>query len=285
MRLWPSWWWLALIAGYAAARCAFRFLVEPGVVQSAASGGKSVTSDRLRQRVADAAAGAGLRSPKILVVEKAGPLNATVGGVGRQKIVVFGPGLAEATDTETARPATGVEDEAVAIATHEVAHVRYGDAWLRIVTGTAQVGLTLGVLVLAGGSQGLLRWAGAASLAHPHAVGLILAVLAVPRLIAVPVQMWLIRAQERRADQYALHTTRDPKAVVASWQRGLREIGGDPDPGPLSCLLWPQPANHPSPAERMATTLAVDPPTVYLPPTPVGAGAVQTPDRDTPKPV
>lgn len=90
-----------------------------------------------------------------------------------------------------------------------------------------------------------------------------LAVLAVPRLIAVPVQMWLIRAQERRADQYALHTTKDPKAVVASWQRGLREIGGDPDPGPLSCLLWPQPANHPSPAERMATTLAVDPSRVY----------------------
>lgn len=116
-----------------------------------------MTSDRLRQRVADVAAGAGLRSPKVMVVEKAGALNAVVGGVGRQKIVVFGPGLAEATDSETARPATGVEDEAVAIAAHEVAHVRYGDVWLRIVTGTAQVGLTLGVLILAGNSQALLR--------------------------------------------------------------------------------------------------------------------------------
>ncbi|MEV6349592.1 M48 family metalloprotease [Actinoplanes sp. NPDC051851] len=259
MHLWPSWWWLALIAAYAVARTGARLLLEPGTVQSAASGGKPVTSDRLRQRVADAAHTAGLRSPKVLVVEKPGPLNAIVGGVGRQKIAVFGPGLAETTDDETARPATGVEDEAVAIATHEVAHVRYGDGWLRLLTGTAQAGFTLAVLVLAGNTPSLLHWAGAQSLADPHAVGLILAVLTVPRLIAIPVQMWLTRAQERRADEYALHATSDPEAVAAAWQRALREVGGDPNPGLLSYLLWPQPASHPALAERLATALAFDP--------------------------
>jgi STE24 endopeptidase len=282
IRLWPSYWWLALIAGYAATRCAFRMLVEPGAVQSAASGGKPVTSDRLHQRISDAATGAGLRSPKIMVVEKAGPLNATVGGVGRQKIAVFGPGLAEATDAQTAGPATGIEDEAVAIATHEVAHVRYGDMWIRTLTGTAQVALTLGVLVLAGTSQGLLRWAGAASLADPHAVGLILAILALPRLVAAPVQAWLARAQERRADQYALHATRDPEAVVAACQRSLRESGGDPDPGPLSYLLWPVPVTHPALAERLATALIFDPPMVRVWPADVTAPpAEDTQARDT----
>ncbi|WP_199515904.1 M48 family metalloprotease [Nucisporomicrobium flavum] len=265
MHLWPSGWWLALIAAYAAARLAARMLLEPGTVQSAASGGKPVTSDRLRQRVAAAAAGAGLRSPQILVVEKPGPLNAVVGGVGRQKITVFGPGLAETTDDETARPATGVEDEAVAIATHEVAHVRYGDGWLRMLTGTAQAGFTLAVLVLAGNTPGLLHLAGVVSLADPHAVGLILAVLTVPRLIAVPVQTWLNRAQERRADQYALHTTGEPHTVASAWQRALREVGGDPNPGP-SYLLWPKPAGHPVLAERLATALAFDPPAARLAP-------------------
>lgn len=142
-------------------------------------------------------------------------------------------------------------DEIEVIVAHELAHHVYGD----LSTTLAVQG---GVAVLAGAAvQAVMhvcgRLAGLAGPADP--AGLPLLALAVVAVLAVtrPVLYALSRAQERRADRFALEATCNPGAFVTAVRRLGSQHLADADPTRLVELLF---CSHPPLRARIAAAQA-----------------------------
>jgi STE24 endopeptidase len=84
----------------------------------------------------------------------------------------------------------------------------------------------------------------------PRAAALVIALITVGTQFAAPVQNWVSRQIEARADAHALDLTKDPVTFVAM-QRSLavRNLS-DLRPDILEYVLW---SSHPSAPQRIAS--------------------------------
>jgi STE24 endopeptidase len=166
-----------------------------------------------------------------------------VSGFGpTRRIVVYDTLLREAPPTEVA-----------AVVAHELGHAKDRDVLTGTVLGALGAATAVVGLYLLGGFGPLVRASGAASIAEPRAVALLLALVAVAGLVATPAQAAVSRQIERRADTHALTLHGDPAAYEAVHRRLSAVNLADPDPPRWEYLYS---ATHPSTVERIAAARA-----------------------------
>jgi STE24 endopeptidase len=135
------------------------------------------------------------------------------------------------------------------VVAHELGHAKAGDTELGTLLGATGAAAAFVSLYLLGQSDALLRRAGVDSISSPRAIGLVLAVAALAGLVSRPVDSWVSRRLEARADHHALHLTGDP-AQFAAMQLRLAAVNiADVHPPRLEHLLF---SSHPDTVERLA---------------------------------
>lgn len=241
----PRTWWVWVALGAAGLTVLFSF-VFPVVVEPIFNRFSPMPDGELRERLLALAARDGVPVRDVLIADasrRTNALNAYVSGLGpTRRVVVFDTLLREAPPSE-------VES----VVAHELGHAKRGD----VVTGTAVAALVVAtgvcVLPLVGSWTGLLDLAGVDSLADPRALALLLALGAVVGLVAAPLQAYVSRLVEARADAHALELTQDPSTVEQMERRLATANIADVDPPWLEHVMF---ASHPSVVQRMAAARA-----------------------------
>jgi STE24 endopeptidase len=170
-------------------------------------------------------------------------LNAYVSGLGpTRRIVVYD------TLLRSAPPA-----EVEAVVAHELGHAKTGDVVTGTVIGAIGAAIAVIAVYLLGSWTGLLRRAGVESITDPRAVALLLALGAIAGLAASPLQSFVSRRIEARADAHALQVTHDAATVETMEARLATTNLADVDPNRLEYLMF---ASHPSTVERIAMARA-----------------------------
>ncbi|WP_162908235.1 M48 family metallopeptidase, partial [Allorhizocola rhizosphaerae] len=240
-RLFPVWWWAWGAAGAAALVVVLTF-VFPVLVEPVFNKFTPMAESPLRTELLALAQRDGVPVRDVLVADasrRTTALNAYVSGIGpTRRIVVYDNLLKDAPEAEVA-----------SVVAHELGHAKDRD----VLTGTligalGAAGVVIG-LYLVGGWAGLLRRAGIETLADPRSIGLLLAIAGLAGLAATPVQAYVSRLIEARADAHALALTDDP-ATFEQMQRRLTLVNlGDPDPPAWEQTLF---GSHPTTVERIA---------------------------------
>lgn len=238
LRTGSSWWWLgggvaATAIGAALARL-FPTMLLPWFYRF-----KPLERPDLRARVEALSRQAGV--PVVGVYEwalgeKSRRANAAVVGLGGSRRILLSDTLLSGY----------TEDEIEVILAHELAHHVHGDI-------PKSLALEGAVMVMAFGAAALaLRWWGpAVGLTSPSDLaGLPLLVLAGGgvMLVASPIQHAFARANERRADAYALRLTGRPAAFTSAMRRLAAQNLIEMDPPRLALWLF---HSHPAVQERI----------------------------------
>jgi len=244
-RLAPRWWWAWAAAGAAALTVLFSF-VFPVLVEPVFNKFAPMEPGPLRENLIGMARRDGVPVKDVLVADasrRTNALNAYVSGLGpTRRIVVYDTLVREAPPGE-------VE----AVVAHELGHAKDRDVFTGTVIGALGAAAAVCVLYLLGSWTGLLRGAGIEAITDPRAVALLLAVAAVAGLAAAPMQSFVSRRIEARADAHALALTDDPSTVERMEQRLATNNLADVDPPKLEYLMF---ASHPSVVERIAAARA-----------------------------
>ncbi|GAA2627541.1 M48 family metallopeptidase [Paractinoplanes durhamensis] len=241
----PRWWWAFGAAGAAGLVVLLSFVL-PVLVEPVFNKFTPMADGPLRTELLQLAERDGVPVRDVLVADasrRTTAVNAYVSGLGpTRRIVVYDTMLTEATP-----------DEVVSVAAHELGHAKDNDVLTGTILGALGTAAAVIALYLLGSWAGLLRLARVDSIGEPRAIGLLLAIVSLAGLAAGPVQAFVSRGIEARADRHALDLTGDPAAFEAM-QRRLGTVNlSDPDPPAWEHLLF---ASHPSTVERMAAARA-----------------------------
>lgn len=216
--------------------------VYPVVVEPAFNDFRDLPAGQVRSDLLDLAARDGITVSEVLIADeskRSTRLNAYVSGIGSsRRIVVYDTTLAKLPP-----------EQIRSIVAHELGHVKTQDV-LRG-TAAAALGAAAGVCLvfLLLGSRRLRRAAGVEDPAHPTAMALLLAIVAVLTTVSSPVTLMVSRKVEARADVHALTLTRDPAALIAMQQRLSSNNLSDLDaPRFVRAIL----STHPSGPQRIA---------------------------------
>jgi STE24 endopeptidase len=239
IRWWPDGWWLAagvtwLLAMICLARLGPVFLLplfyklEP------------IQRDELRRQLLTLARTAGTTAVGVYrwtLSDSTRKANAALVGLGRtRRILLSDTLLSEYSDEEI-----GV------VLAHELAHHAHGDIWrgigLEAAVQSAGFYLAYRVLSEAGPTTGIT---GAADVAG---LPLVLLACGALSLIARPLAHARSRAQERRADRFAITLTRNQPAFVSAMRRLAQQNLAEERPSRLVQTFF---HSHPSTAERLA---------------------------------
>ena len=244
-RLAPRWWWAWVAAGAAALTVLFSF-VFPVLVEPIFNKFTPMPSGPLRENLIAMAARDGVPVKDVLVADasrRTNALNAYVSGLGpTRRIVVYDTLLREAPPGE-------VE----AVVAHELGHAKDRDVLTGTLIGALAAAAAVCAVYLIGSWTGLLRRAGVDSITDPRAVALLFALATVVGLAAAPLQSFVSRRIEARADAHALVLTEDPATVERMEQRLATTNLADVDPPRLEYVMF---ASHPSVVERIAAARA-----------------------------
>lgn len=242
MRLAAQWWW-AIAAGTVAGLVVLGSFFYPVVIEPAFNTFMSMPQSELRTDLLALAERDEVAVDDVLVADasrRTTTLNAYVSGFGAtRRIVVY--------DTLLDSESPAVIETIVA---HELGHSKDKDVLLGTTLGALGAAASVIAGFLLAGWTPLLRRAGAASLADPRSLALVLFVVAVAGLVLTPVQSAVSRQIESRADVHALELTRDPASFI-EMQRRL-SVGNLADLDPNRFYHWVF-ASHPSTVERIAT--------------------------------
>ncbi|MET7402783.1 M48 family metallopeptidase [Dactylosporangium sp. NPDC005572] len=241
----PRWWWAWGAAGAAALTVLLTF-VFPVLVEPIFNKFTPMPEGEQRTRLMAMAERDGVPVRDVLIADasrRTRAVNAYVSGFGpTRRIVVYDTLLKEAPPAE-------VES----VVAHELGHAKDNDVFTGTLLGALGAAAAVCALYLLGSWAGLLRLARVDSIAEPRAVALLLAVAAVAGLFAGPLQSFVSRRVEARADQHALELTGDPAGFEAMQSRLSQVNLGDPDPNPVEQFLF---GSHPTTVERMAAARA-----------------------------
>ncbi|GIF11825.1 M48 family metallopeptidase [Actinoplanes teichomyceticus] len=241
----PRWWWAFGAAGAAGLVVLLSFVL-PVLVEPVFNRFTPMPDGPLRTELIALADADGVPVRDVLVADasrRTRAVNAYVSGLGpTRRIVVYDTMLTEATP-----------DEVLSVAAHELGHAKDGDVLTGTILGALGAAVAVIAVYLLGSWSGLLRLAGVDSIGEPRAIGLLLALAAIAGLAAGPVQAFVSRRIEARADRHALALTGDPQTFEAM-QRRLGTVNlSDPDPPSWEFLMF---ASHPSTVQRMAAARA-----------------------------
>ena len=244
-KLAPNWWWAWGAAGAAGLVVLLSFIF-PVLVEPVFNKFTPMEDSPLRTSLMQLAERDGVPVKDVLVADasrRTTALNAYVSGIGpTRRIVVYDTLLLEA-------PAAEVES----VVAHELGHAADKDVVVGTVIGALGAALLVVALYLLGSWSWLLRMAGVDSIAAPQAIGLLLAVATVVGLLSGPLQAFVSRRIEARADEHALRLTQDP-ATFEAMQKRLAFVNlADPDP-PAWEQAWR--GSHPTTVERIAAARA-----------------------------
>jgi STE24 endopeptidase len=247
-RLAPNWWWAWAAAG-AAALVVLMSFIFPVLVEPVFNKFTPMEDGPLRTRIMAMASADGVPVRDVLVADasrRTRAVNAYVSGLGpTRRVVVYDTLLREAP-----------EGEVVSVVAHELGHAKRQDVLTATLMGALGAAATVVLLFLIGGWTGLLHRAGVESLTDPRAIGLLLALGTVAGLFGGPVQAYVSRLVEARADEHALSLTSDPATFEAMQKRLALVNLGDPDPPAWEQTLF---GSHPSTVERIAAARAFRP--------------------------
>lgn len=244
-RLFPSWWWAWGAAGAAGLAVLLTF-VFPVLVEPVFNKFTPMPESPLRTELMTLAQRDGVPVHDVLVADasrRTTALNAYVSGIGpTRRIVVYDTLLNDAP-----------QGEVVSVVAHELGHAKDGD----VVGGTAigalgAASVVIGLYLL-GGWGWLLARAGVESMRDPRSVGLLLAIAGVIGLLSTPVQAYVSRLIEARADAHALALTDDPVTFEQMQERLTLVNLADPDPPAWEQTLF---GSHPTTVERIAAARA-----------------------------
>ncbi|MEV1287884.1 M48 family metallopeptidase [Micromonospora sp. NPDC049679] len=245
VRLAPRWWWAFGAAGAATLVVLLSFVL-PVLVEPVFNTFAPMEQGPLRTQLTTLAERDNVPVRTVLVADasrRTRAVNAYVSGIGpTRRIVVYDTLLREAPPAEV-----------VAVVAHELGHAKDRDVVSGTLLGALGAAAAVVALYLLGSWTALLRAAGVESIAEPRAFALIVAVVTVAGLVSAPLQAFVSRQVETRADAHALALTGDPVGFE-EMQRRLGTLNlSDPDPPRWEYLYS---ATHPSTVERMAAARA-----------------------------
>lgn len=195
----------------------------------------------LRQRLMALAARAGTRvvgAYEWRVSDRTRKVNAALTGLGATRRVLV---------SDTLLSGEYSDDEIEVILAHELGHHVHGDIWKGIlfeaVLGLVGLYTAHRLLTAAGPAFGLR------GLSDPAGVPLLLIVMGVLSRLLVPIENALSRANERRADRFALELTSNPGAFVTAMRRlGSHNLAEENPSWAVRMLFY----THPPVRERIA---------------------------------
>jgi STE24 endopeptidase len=244
-RLASQWWWAWVAAGAAGLTVLLSF-VFPVLVEPIFNKFQPMDDGPLRQNLIAMADRDGVPVRDVLVADasrRTNALNAYVSGLGpTRRIVVYDTLLREAPSAEVR-----------AVVAHELGHAKDRDVLTGTLIGALGAAAAVCAVYLIGSWTPLLRRAGVEAVTDPRAVALLLALATLAGLTASPLQSFVSRRIEARADGHALALTEDPATVERMEQRLATTNLADVDPPRLEYLFF---ASHPSVVERIAAARA-----------------------------
>jgi STE24 endopeptidase len=243
IRRFPDAWWLPAGAIFAALIVGLANLA-PVLLLPLFYTIKPLAREALRARLVGLAERAGARvlgAYEWGLGAKTRKANAAFAGLGgTRRILVSDTMLAEYSD-----------DEIEVVLAHEIAHYVHGDIWKAIAYESVLIlaGFYLASRALAalGGMFGLR------SVADPAGLPLLVLAAGAVSLIMVPAAHALSRANERRADGFALRLTQNPAAFVSAMRRLAAQNLAEERPSRIVQWLF---YSHPPIRERIATAQA-----------------------------
>ncbi len=238
LRHWPGWWWTASALAFIAAMGLLAKLA-PLVLLPLFYTFTPLDRTALKERLVALSNKAGV--PVLGVYEwglgqKTRRANAAlVGTGGTRRILVSDTLLAGYSD-----------DEIEVILAHELAHHVHRDIFKGLLVESALIVAACGAAALV--LEGLWRRAGLISTADVAGVPLLLLAAGAVMLAATPGVNALSRLNERRADHYALETTRQPAAFITAMRRLSAQNLAEERPSRLTQWLF---HSHPPMEERI----------------------------------
>jgi STE24 endopeptidase len=239
IRWWPDGWWLAAGVAWLLAMIGLARL-GPVLLLPLFYELEPIQRDQLQQdliRLARTAGTTAIGVYRWTLSDSTRKANAALVGLGgTRRILLSDTLLSEYSDEEIA-----------VVLAHELAHHKHGDIWRGIALEAAvqSVGFYMAYRVLSevGPTIDLTDAADVAGLP------LVLLVCGALSLIARPLAHARSRAQERRADRFAINLTRNQPAFVSAMRRLAHQNLAEDKPPRLVQTLF---HSHPSTAERLA---------------------------------
>jgi STE24 endopeptidase len=243
LRHWPDTWWYA-----SAGACAFAMVLlarlAPILLLPLFYRVRRLRRDALSERLVRLAARAG--APVIGVYEWAisghtRKANAALVGVGHARRILLSDTLLEACS----------DDEMEVVVAHELSHQVHHDLWVGMLFQAAT--LFGGFYVAARLLAAVTPWLGLRDQSDVAGAPVLLLVAGVWSFLMLPLGNALSRAQERRADHYALRLTANPAAFVTAVKRLGQQNMAEDRPSALARWLF---YSHPPLRERIAAAEA-----------------------------
>lgn len=243
MRWWPSAWWLVAATAFTIAMVGLARLA-PILLLPVFYRVRPLRRASLSERLVRLAERAG--APVIGVYEwviagHTRKANAALAGIGRSRRILLSDTMLDAYSDE----------EIEVVLAHELAHHVHHDLWTSMLLRTAT--LFGGFYVAAATLAVVTPWLGLRGPADVAGAPVLLLVAGVLSFLMLPVGNALSRAQERRADQYALRLTGNPTAFVTAMRRLGQQNLAEDRPSALARWLF---YSHPPVRERIAAAEA-----------------------------
>ncbi len=243
IRLWPDAWW-AVAAGVFTLAMVLLARLAPVLLLPIFYRVRPLRRPELSDRLLRLAQRGG--APVIGVYEWAvsghtRKANAALAGVGRSRRILLSDTMLDVYS----------DDEIEVVLAHELAHHVHGDLWLGMALRTAT--LFTGAYLAATALAAAVPWLGLRGVADPAGAPLLLLVAGAASFLFLPVGNALSRAQERRADRFALSLTRNPEAFVTAMRRLGQQNLAEDRPSALARWLF---YSHPPLGERIAAAQA-----------------------------
>ena len=249
---WPDGWWLVAASAFTLAMVVLArlapILLLP-IFYRVRPLRRATLSERLL-RMAERAGAPVIGVYEWVVAGHTRRANAALAGIGRSRRILLSDTMLDAYS----------DDEIEVVLAHELAHHVHHDLWmsmlLRTLTLFAGFFVAARVLVVA------TPWLDLRGPADVAGAPVLLLVAGALSFVMLPIGNALSRAQERRADQYALRLTGNPSAFVTAMKRLGQQNLAEDRPSALARWLF---YSHPPLRERIAAAEAWHPVAPPLP--------------------
>jgi len=167
--------------------------------------------------------------------------NAALAGIGRSRRILISDTMLDAYS----------EDEIEVVLAHELSHHVHHDLWRGMAMQAATI--VAGFYVAAGVLARAVPWLGLRGTPDVAGAPLLLLVAGIFSFAMLPIGNAMSRAQERRADRFALRLTRNPSAFVTAMRRLSQQNLAEERPSRLARWLF---YSHPPMRERIEAAQA-----------------------------
>lgn len=243
LTLWPRTWWIVAASAFSLVMVVAARLA-PVVLLPLFYRVRPLRNAALSARLAEVAGRAG--APVLGVYEwgiggHTRKANAALAGIGRSRRILVSDTMLDAYS----------DDEIEVVIAHELAHHVHRDLWQGMALRTASLFVTGYLAAVALDTLG--PWMALRGPADPAGAPLLLLVAGTASFLFLPVGNAVSRAQERRADRFALRLTGKPAAFVTAMRRLAQQNLAEEQPPALARWLF---YSHPPLGERIAAAQA-----------------------------